>query len=691
MARTTNESRFMTAYPQTHRANLVETLHNTEVADPYRWLEEIDSAKTQEWIKAQNKVSHDYLSQLPGRSAIHARLEDLWNYERLTVPVSHGGRLFYSHNDGLQNQNVLYWADSRDGKPKVLIDPNRLSDEGTVALIGFNPSYDGRYVAYGLSSAGSDWQEWRIREVESNQDLDEVVRWAKTWSVGWNRANKGFYYGRFDAPPKGEEYKAANFFQKLFFHRIGTSQSEDQLVYERPDHKDWRFHGYVTEDNRYLIITVYEGTRRENAVFYQNLVESPGKTIELLDQFEAGYHFLGNDGSLFYFKTNHDAPLERVIAIDIEHPDPDQWREIVPEHEHPLTQVSLLNESMLAAHYLQDAHSRIEILNLDGQTVRTLDLPGMGTVSGFHGERDGRETYYQFSNFSQPGATYQYNMETGETCLFHRPEVDFDPEDYVTDQIFCTSKDGTQVPMFVCYKRSLDLHQPNPAFLYGYGGFNIPLTPAFSPRNLVWMEMGGIFIQVNLRGGGEYGRNWYQAGTKERKQNVFDDFIAAAEHLIATGYTTTEKLAIGGGSNGGLLVGACMTQRPDLFGACLVAVGVLDMIRFHRFTVGWGWVSDYGSPDDPDEFGTLLAYSPYHNLRPGTAYPATLITTGDHDDRVFPAHSFKFAAALQHAQAGDAPILLRIATRAGHGAGKPTAMLIAEWADIWAFLLRALT
>ncbi|MEM7129208.1 MAG: prolyl oligopeptidase family serine peptidase [Chloroflexota bacterium] len=698
----------MLNYPVSRRDNFVETLHGTDVADPYRWLEDLDTDETRCWVERQNQLTDSYLAKLPLREQIRERLEEVWNYTRMGIPEERSGRYFFTRNDGLQNQNILYWMDSLDGKPNVLLDPNELSVDGTVALIGYSPSDDGQFLAYGLATAGSDWQEWHIRDVKAGRDLDEQIEWAKTWSVGWDREGEGFYYSRFDKPPKGEEYKSANFFQKIYYHRKGTPQSDDILIYHRPDHRDWYLSGYVTEDGRYLIIRASEGTSRENGLFYQDLHQtSPdvanadsanressdavgALTIELFNQFDAAYSLVGNDGPTFYIHTNHSAPRGRIVAVDINTPQSEAWRTIVPECSDTIEQVSLLNGSQLVVRYLHNAHSRVEIYDLNGQAIRSVDLPGIGTVSGFHGQRECRETFFQFSSFSQPGAIYRVNVETGENHLFHQPEVDFDPGEFITEQIFYKSKDGTQVPMFLSYKRGTDRNQPQPTFLYGYGGFNIPLTPNFSARNLVWMEMGGIFVQANLRGGGEYGKQWYKDGTKEQKQNVFDDFIAAAEHLIRCGATTTDKLAIGGGSNGGLLVGACMTQRPDLFGACWAAVGVLDMLRFHLFTVGWGWISDYGSPDEPSDFHNLLTYSPYHNLTQGMAYPATLITTGDHDDRVFPAHSFKFAAALQHATRGDAPNLIRITTRAGHGAGKPTSMLIEESADIWTFLIDAL-
>ncbi|HZB95155.1 MAG TPA: prolyl oligopeptidase family serine peptidase, partial [Herpetosiphonaceae bacterium] len=553
----------------------------------------------------------------------------------------------------------------------------------------FEASDDGRLLAYALSAAGSDWQEWHVRDVESGHDLIDHLQWSKFSDAVWTKDGAGFYYGRYDAPVEGMAYKDANYYHKLFFHRIGTDQPDDMLVYERPDQKDWLFSAALSDDGGYLIINVSKGTQVENGLFFRDLQAEDGAVVEFLKDFDASYSFIGNDGPVFYVMTDRGAPLSRVIAIDIEHPEPEHWREIIPEAADTLQSASLVQEFFLAT-YLHDAHSRVRIFDKTGTPVREVELPGLGTVEGFGGRREDRESFYLFTDFTTPGVVYRYDLDTWENTIFRAPRLNFDPSAYTTVQVFVPSKDGARVPVFLSYRRGLKRDSNNPTYLYGYGGFNIALTPTFSVGSLVWMEMGGMFAQANLRGGGEYGTAWHEAGMKTNKQNVFDDFIAVAEWLIRQGYTRTPKLAIGGGSNGGLLVGACLTQRPELFGACIAAVGVLDMLRFHRFTIGWAWVSDYGSPDDPEEFKTLLGYSPYHNLRPGTAYPATLITTGDHDDRVFPAHSFKFAAALQAAQDGPAPILIRIDIRAGHGAGKPTTKQIDERADCWAFLVRNL-
>lgn len=675
------------SYPSSRRAEYTEVLHGVTIADPYQWLEELNAEETQQWIEAQNAVTAAYFEQIPQRAAIRQRLTTLWNYERYGIPFHQGQRYFFTRNNGLQNQAVLYWTTALTAEPQVLLDPNQLSADGTVALSGYAISEDGKLLAYGLSASGSDWTEWRVREVESGQDREDLLQWIKFSNAAWSHDNAGLFYSRYAAPAAGETYKDVNYFQKLYYHQLGTPQDADQLIYERPDQKEWAFTPGVTDDGRYLIIYVSRGTFRQNSLFYKDLADPNSPVVELFNRFDAAYSFIGNDGPRFYIRTDLDAPFSRVIAVDLHQPE--QWQEILAESQDALSAVTLFNNQLIAT-YLHDAHSQVKRFTKTGELVHEIALPGIGSVSGFWGHQDDTETFYYFTSFTAPGAVYHYDLATGQSTIFHQPELDFDPAHYETKQVFYSSKDGTRVPMFICHKKGITLDGSNPTYLYGYGGFNIPLTPNFSSSLLVWMEMGGVFVQANLRGGGEYGQAWYQAGTLERKQNVFDDFIAAAEWLIANGYTSTPKLAIGGGSNGGLLVGACLTQRPELFGACLAAVGVLDMLRFHKFTIGWAWVSDFGSPDDPEQFKELLAYSPYHNLKPGTAYPATLITTGDHDDRVFPAHSFKFAAALQHAQGGSAPVLIRIETKAGHGAGKPIAKLIEEAADRWAFLVKML-
>jgi len=678
------------AYPLTRREDLSESLHGTAVADPYRWLEDDHSPETEAWVSQQNALTTAYLDAIPDRAQIRRRLTELWDYERIGVPFKRGERYFYTHNDGLQNQSALYWLEALNGEPRLLLDPNTLSSDGTVALGSYAVSRDGQYLAYSLSAAGSDWQEWHVRRIETGEDLPDLIQWAKFTGASWTNDHRGFYYSRYDAPATGQAYKGANYYQKLYYHRLGTPQVEDILVYERPDQKEWGFGGQVSDDGRYLVISVWYGTHQENGLFYQDLQVPGAPVVELFNQFDATYEYLGSDGARFYILTDRDAPLQRVIAVDLEHPLPEAWLEIIPEGS-DILQSGALTGSTLFAVYLHDATSLVKTFDLQGNFLRTVELPGLGSVAGFGGRRQDRETFFLFTSFTTPGEIYHYDLENGQAVLFRRPNLRFDPAQFVTEQVFYPSKDGTRIPMFILYKKGLARSGQNPTFLTGYGGFNIPLTPRFHPSQIVWMEMGGVFAQPNLRGGGEYGKAWHDAGKLHQKQNVFDDFIAAAEWLIDNRYTSTSRLAIEGGSNGGLLTGACLTQRPDLFGAVITAVGVLDMLRFHKWTIGWAWTSDYGSPDDPQDFKTLLAYSPYHNIRPGTAYPPTLITTGDHDDRVFPAHSFKFAAALQHAQAGPAPVFIRIDVRAGHGGGKPTAKQIEEWTDIFGFLRSTLT
>lgn len=676
-------------YPPTTRSDQVDDYHGTQVADPYRWLEDVDSEATRKWVEAQNRVTFAYLGRNPRRERIRDRLTKLWNYERFGLPTKRGSRYFYTRNDGLQNQAVLYVADSLDAPPRVLIDPNGLSDDGTVALAGWVPSEDGKLLAYGLAGAGSDWRTWKVRDVATGKDLSDEVKWVKFSSASWTIDGAGFFYSRYDEPPPGTQYTGINYYQKLYFHRLGTPQSADKLIYERRDEKEWGFGGAVTEDGRYLIISVWRGTEPKNQVFYQDLSRPESPVVELITGFDAEYEFLGNDGGTFWFTTDYHAPLRQVIAVRTEQPAPEHWQTVIPEAQDVLEGCGVVGD-MFCALYLHDAASRVRVFRLNGEAVRDVTLPAIGSASGFGGRRDDPETFFSFTNFTDPGSIYRYDMRTGDSQVFRKPKTDFDPAAYETKQVFARSKDGTKVPMFITHRRGIELNGANPTILYAYGGFNISQTPAFSVSNLVWMELGGVYAVANLRGGGEYGRTWHEAGMLERKQNVFDDFIASAEWLIAEKYTRPSQLAIRGGSNGGLLVGAVMTQRPELFGAALPAVGVMDMLRYHRFTIGWAWASEYGSADKPEYFPVLKAYSPLHNLRPGTKYPATMVMTADHDDRVVPGHSFKFAAALQHAQAGDSPVLIRIETRAGHGAGTPTTKLIESAADAIGFLTQTL-
>ncbi len=677
-------------YPQTRQVNQVDDYHGTIVPDPYRWLEDLDSPETTEWIAAQNQVTAGYLDQIPNQEKIKERLTQLWNYERYSAPFQEGDRYFYFKNDGLQNQSILYTLKSLQDEAKVLLDPNKLSADGTVALAGISISDDGRLMAYGLSQAGSDWVEWKVRDIESGVDLPDHLKWVKFSGASWTKDSLGFYYSRYDAP-QGDALAEVNYYQKLYYHQVGTPQNQDRLVYDRPDQKEWGFSAGVTEDGNYLIISVWKGTDSKNLVFYQDLTQVNSPVVELISDFKSSYGFIGNEGSIFWFQTDLNAPRGRVVAIDINQPikQPEDWSEIIPQTSETLESIGILNNQFVA-NYLQDAHTVIKIFTLEGGFVREVDLPSIGSAGGFGGKQQDTETFYTFTSFTTPNTIYHYDMVTGISTLYRRPEVDFQPEAYEISQVFYPSKDGTQIPMFITHKKGLALDGNNPTLLYAYGGFNVSLSPYFSVSNLVWMEMGGVYAIANLRGGGEYGEEWHEAGMKLQKQNVFDDFIAAAEWLISHQYTSSKKLAISGASNGGLLVGACITQRPDLFAAALPAVGVMDMLRFHKFTIGWAWCSEYGSPDNPEEFAAIYAYSPLHNLKAGTTYPATMITTADHDDRVVPSHSFKFAAALQAAHQGDNPVLIRVETKAGHGAGKPISKVIAEIADEWGFLTKVL-
>jgi prolyl oligopeptidase len=673
-------------YPAAPKSNQVDDYFGTKVADPYRGLEDADSEPTRKWIEAENKLTFGYLEKIPERKRINERLTALWDYERYGVPFHEGGNYFFSKNTGLQNQSVLYNTPRLPGEPRILFDPNTLSQDGTIALSGLAVPDDGKLLAYGLAAAGSDWQEWKVREIATGKDLSDDLKWVKFSGASWSHDGSGFLYSRYDEP-KAEELKQTNYFQKLFYHKIGAPQSQDALIYERKDHKDWLFGGEVTEDGAYLIITVSQGTDPKNRVFYKDLRQPDSKVVELLNKQDAAYDFLEHEGTLFWFKTDLNAPRGRIIAIDVEHPA--EIKEVVPETKDKLEAVDVVGERFVA-NYLKDAHSIVRLFELSGKPAGEIPLPGLGTAGGFTGKRKDTETFYSYVSFIEPPTIYRYDFTNGQSSVLFKPKVDFKSDDYLTEQVFYLSKDGTRVPMFLTYRKGLEKNGKNPTLLYGYGGFDFSDTPSFSPATAVWLEMGGIYAVANLRGGGEYGEEWHLAGTKLHKQNVFDDFIAAGEWLIANKYTSTPKLAINGRSNGGLLVGACLTQRPDLWGATLPGVGVLDMLRFQKFTIGWAWTSDYGSSENADEFKALYKYSPLHNIKPVTKYPATLITTADHDDRVFPGHSFKFAATLQTAQAGPSPILIRIETRAGHGAGKPTAKIIEDVTDQWSFLVKNL-
>jgi prolyl oligopeptidase len=681
-------------YPDTKKGDVADDYHGTRVADPYRWLED-DVRKSKDvagWVEAENKVTAAFLESIPERAAIARRITDLWNYEKFSAPARVGGRYFFTKNDGLQNQNVLYVQDSLDGEPRLLLDPNTWSKDGTIALSGLAISDDGKLIAYGKAEAGSDWNTWHVLDVATAKPMADELQWVKFSSAAWTLDGKGFFYSRYPEPARDAAFQALNENQKLYYHKIGTPQADDVLVYQVPDHPKWGVSADTSEDGRYLIIYVSDGTTsRKVRVLYKELGEPNAEPVVLIGNHDNKYSFLGNDGPVFYVRTENGAPRGRVVSIDTRNPDPKNWKTLVPEAKETLEAVHFVAERLVCM-YLRDALTQVKVHDPSGALVREVQFPGIGTATGFGGKRKDKETFYSFSSFATPTSIYRYDMTTGESKLIRQAKVKFDPSDYEVKQVFYASKDGTKVPMFIAHKKGLKPDGTNPTLLYGYGGFNISLTPGFSVSRLAWMEMGGVFAMPNLRGGGEYGEEWHRAGTKQKKQNVFDDFIAAAEYLVKEKYTSPKKLAIQGGSNGGLLVGACMTQRPDLYGACLPAVGVMDMLRFQKFTAGRFWVDDYGSSDNANEFGALYEYSPYHVLlkKGSQDYPATLVTTADTDDRVVPGHSFKFAAALQAMQRGPAPVLIRIETRAGHGAGKPTAKVIEEVADQWAFLVKTL-
>ncbi|MBX7053879.1 MAG: prolyl oligopeptidase family serine peptidase [Pyrinomonadaceae bacterium] len=675
-------------YPKPRRGDQVDEYHGTKVADPYRWMEDTDSAETQSWIEAENKLTDAYLATIPEREKIKNRLTEIWNYERYSSPSKIGNYYIYSKNDGLQNQSVLYKTNSINDEGSVFFDPNKIKADGTAALNGSSFTDDGRLWAYGVSIAGSDRTEWKVMDVATGRLLPDTLSPNRQGGVSWLSDNSGFFYSRFPDATAGAELKSQNFYQKLYFHKLGTPQSDDQVVYERPDNKEYFVGGDVSEDGNWLIITVGKGTERMNMVYFKSLSRSDSPIVPLITDLKNSWSFIGNDGPVFYFRTDKDAARGKVVSRNVL----DRsmiWRDVIPESADTLNGVQFINNQFVL-NYMKDAYTKIKIYETNGSFVRDVELPGIGSAGGFGGKRSDFETFYTYSSYNAPPTIYQYDMRTGKSKLFRQAKVKFDPTKYEVKQVFYSSKDGTKVPMFITYKKGTKLNGKNPTILYGYGGFNIAQTPGFSVSRIAWMEMGGVYAVACIRGGSEYGKTWWEGGSRLKKQNVFDDFIAAGEYLINSKYTSKKKLAIQGGSNGGLLVGAVLNQRPDLFAAALPAVGVMDMLRFTKFTIGWAWTSDYGSPDDPTDFKAMYAYSPYHNAKPGTKYPATLVTTADHDDRVFPAHSFKYTAAMQFAQKGNAPVLIRIETKAGHGAGKPTSKQIQELADIYGFLVKNL-
>ncbi len=675
--------------PETRKCGQVDDYFGTQVADPYRWLEDDRSPETSAWVAAQNKATFAYLAEIPERQAIADRLRALWNFEKYSAPRREGRNYFFTHNSGLQNQAVLFVATDPAAPGRVLLDPNTLSKDGTVALSGMVPSRDGKLLAYSVSSAGSDWQTWKVRDVATGLDLPDELQWSKFGSVAWDRKGKGFFYVNYEAPKEGDALKGMTKAPRIRWHALRTPQSQDTLVYERPDRPEWYLAPSVTDDGRWLVVHVSKGDAPENAVLLKDLTRPGAKVEPFLDTFDARYGVVASRGTTFYVRTTKGAPRGRLVAIQAAHPR--DLKELIPQDPgtDTLEHASLVGGRFVAT-WLKDAHTQITFHDLKGRRTGVLALPGVGTAGGFGGRPEDKEAFYTYTSFNVPTATYRYDFAKGTSTLLHAPKVAFDPERYQVDQVFYPSKDGTRIPMFVFHRKDLVLDGANPTLLYGYGGFDVSLTPNFSPARIAWLELGGVYAQPSLRGGGEYGEAWHDAGRLGNKQNVFDDFIAAGEWLIQNRYTSTPKLAINGGSNGGLLVGACLVQRPDLWGAAVPEVGVMDMLRFHKFTVGWGWKGDYGSSESPEGFKTLIRYSPLHTIQAGLSYPPTLILTSDHDDRVVPAHSHKFTATLQAAQNGPAPILTRVATNAGHGAGKPTAKVIEERADVFAFLVKAL-
>jgi prolyl oligopeptidase len=677
-------------YPAAARGGQVDVYHGVKVADPYRWMEDIDSPATRRWVKAESRLAARYLEALPGRAEIHRRLTDLWNIESWDVPERHGSRWFYLHNDGLQNQPVVYVATSPEGPGRVLLDPNGLSSHGAVSLRAMMASGDGRLIAYALSDRGSDWQTWHVRDVASGRDLPDVIRWSKFGGGGWRADGSGFYYPAFDPPTQGATLKSANRSHKLYFHRLGTDQKSDRLIYTRPDDPRWIVSAQVSDDGRYLIIEASRNNELKNTLLVQDLSNPGNPLVTLVAQPDADHELIGNLGHVLYVQTDDHAARGRVVAIDLDHPQPERWQTVIGESEETLLSATMVGGQVLAQ-YLRDGHGQVERYSAEGRQLGAVALPGLGIADGFAGHATDPESYYTFSSYTSPASVYRLDLGTGRSTLVHAPAAHgFDAASYEIRQVFCNGTQGVRVPMWIVSRRGIALDGENPTLLFGYGGFGTPMVPAFSPAIAGWLALGGVYAVAGVRGGGEYGREWHEAGIKTRKQNGFDDFIAAAQWLIHERWSRPGRLAIQGRSNGGLLVAAVEEQRPELFAAAVAQVGVMDMLRFREFTVGRNWESDYGSIDEPAEFAALLKYSPYHNVRAGTPYPATLITTGDHDDRVFPAHSFKFAAEMQHANPHGNPVILRVDPDAGHGQGKPTAQLIDETADVYAFIRNAM-
>lgn len=672
-------------YPETKKADQVDDYFGKQVNDPYRWLEDDNSDETKAWVKAQNALTFKYLDNIPFKSKIKSRLEKLWNYEKVSAPFKEGDNYYFYKNDGLQNQYVLYTQSSLDATPEVFLDPNTFSADGTVSMAGFYVSKDANYAAYQIQRSGSDWREIHVMEIEGKKKLADTIKWVKFSGVSWYK--DGFYYSRYDEPKEGDELKGANQFQKVYYHKVGTNQSEDQLVYQDTKNAQRGFSAGVSDDERFMMIYGWESTSG-NTLMIKDLEKPNSDFITIIDNFDNDHGIVGTDGDNIYIQTTLDAPNQRLVVVNAANPQVENWKDVLPETDNVLEGVSMAGGKLIAQ-YMVDARSQVQQYDMAGKMEREIKLPTIGSAGGFGGKKEDKEVFYSFTSFTFPNTIYRYNIETGESTLFRQPKVDFNPADYETKQVKYKSKDGTEVPMFITHKKGLKMDGKNPTYLYGYGGFNISLNPSFSVTRLLFMEMGGVFAMPNIRGGGEYGEKWHEAGTKMEKQNVFDDFIAAAEYLHKEKYTSPDFTAIAGGSNGGLLVGATMTQRPDICKVALPAVGVLDMLRYQYFTIGRAWATDYGTSEDSKEmFDYLYGYSPLHNLKEGTSYPATLVTTADHDDRVVPAHSFKFISELQAKHKGKNPVLIRIEEKAGHGSGVPTSKRIQAAADVYAFVFQ---
>lgn len=669
-------------YPSAKKVDQVDNYHGTKIADPYRWMEDVNSKETAEWVEAENKLTEEYLSKIPFRDALRKRLTDLWNYEKYSAPSKHGSYYVYSKNDGLQEQNVIYAQTGLDAAPEVLLDPNKLSSDGSVSLGGLEISHDNKYLAYGISRGGSDWREFYVMDIQTKKLTDDVIKWAKFTGTAWYKG--GFFYSRYDEPKTGEELKQKNEFQKLYFHKLGTPQSEDRLVLEDKENPQRGFGAGVTDDEKFLVVSVWDGSSTKNMIWYKDF-SANGSIVKLIDKPDAEYSFVDDLGDKFLVTTNLDAPNNKLVLIDPKNPGRENWKTIIPESKNVMQSVSFVGEKLFVT-YLKDANSKVSVYQTNGKYLYDVTLPALGTVSGFGGKKDENETFYTFTSFTYPPTIYKYDVKNNKSELFRKSAVSFDPASYETKEVFYKSTNGTKVPMFIVYKKGLKLDGNNPMFLYAYGGFNIPILPSFSVARIPLLENGVVYASACLRGGSEYGEAWHKAGMLEKKQNVFNDFISAAQYLIKKKYTNANKLAVQGASNGGLLIGTVINQKPDLFKVAFPMVGVMDMLRYHKFTIGWAWVPEYGSSDSTNQFKYLIKYSPLHNIKKGTDYPATMVTTADHDDRVFPAHSFKYEATLQEMNSGKNPALIRIETKVGHGAGTSTSKSIELYTDLWSFM-----